>query len=70
MGRIITTVAAAGLVAATVVIIWPRFVQVKLDATTTVTTAQAAAVTTPMISPLVIMIEHGKNLRVEQWDAF
>jgi len=70
MGRIITAVAAAGLVAATVVIIWPRFVQVKLDATTTVTTAQAAAVTTPMISPLVIMIEHGKNLRVEQRDAF
>jgi hypothetical protein len=70
MGRIITAVAAAGLVAATVVIIWPRFVQVKLDATTTVTTAQAAAVTTPMVSPLVIMIEHGKNLRVEQWDAF
>jgi hypothetical protein len=70
MGRIIIAVAAAGLVAATVVIIWPRFVQVKLDATTTVTTAQAAAVTTPMISPLVIMIEHGKNLRVEQWDAF
>src|SRR6266481_1728902 len=28
MGRIITAVAAAGLVAATVVIIWPRFVQV------------------------------------------
>jgi hypothetical protein len=70
MGRIITAVAAAGLVAATVVIIWPRFVQVKLDATTTVTTAQAAAITTPMVSPLVIMIEHGKNLRVEQWDAF
>ena len=70
MGRIITAAAAAGLVAATVVIIWPRFVQVKLDATTAVTTAQAAAVTTPMISPLVIMIEHGKNLRVEQWDAF
>jgi hypothetical protein len=68
MGRIITAVAAAGLVAATVVIIWPRFVQVKLDATST--TAQAAAVTTPMSSPLVIMIEHGKNLRVEQWDAF
>ena len=70
MGKIITAVAAAGLLAATVVIIWPRFVQVKLDATTTVTTAQAAAVTTPMVSPLVIMIEHGKNLRVEQWDAF
>jgi hypothetical protein len=70
MGRIITAVAAAGLVAATVVIIWPRFVQVKLDATTSVTTAQAAAVTTPTISPLVIMIEHGKSLRVEQWDAF
>jgi hypothetical protein len=70
MGRIITAVAAASLVAATVVIIWPRFVQVKLDATTTVTTAQAAAVTTPMILPLVIMIEHGKNLQVEQWDAF
>ena len=70
MGKIITAVAAAGLLAATVVIIWPRFVQVKLDATTTVTTAQAAAVTTPMISPLEIMIEHGKNLRVEQWDAF
>jgi hypothetical protein len=70
MGKIITAVAAAGLLAATVVIIWPRFVQVKLDATTTVTTAQAAAVTTPMISSLVIMIEHGKNLRVEQWDAF
>jgi hypothetical protein len=66
MGRIITAVAAAGLGAATVVIIWPRFVQVKLDATT----AQAAAVTTPMSSPLVIMIEHGKNLRIEQWDAF
>jgi hypothetical protein len=70
MGRIITAAAAAGLVAAIVIIIWPRFVQVKLDATTTVTTAQAAAVTTPMISPLVIMVEHGKNLRVEQWDAF
>ncbi len=70
MGKIITAVAAAGLLAATVVIIWPRFVQVKLDAATTVTTAQAAAVTTPMSSPLVIMIEHGKNLRVEQWHAF
>ena len=69
MGRIITA-AAAGLVAATVVVIWPKFVQVKPEATRTVTTAQAAAVTTPMISPLGIMIEHGKNLRVEQWDAF
>jgi hypothetical protein len=69
MGRIITA-AAVGLVAATVVAIWPKFVQVKPEATTAVTTAQAAAVTTPMIFPVGIMIEHGKSLRVEQWDAF
>jgi hypothetical protein len=71
MSRTIIAAVAFGLVAATAVITWSRLVQVEPEVATSVTRAEAAAaIREPMVSPLEIMVSHGKNLPAEVWDAF
>jgi hypothetical protein len=69
MMKIIVAAAALASVSA-VVIFWSTFINVEPKTALTVETAQAAAVETATISPVEMMTKHGKNLPVEQWDAF
>jgi hypothetical protein len=71
MSRTIGLAAILGITAASIIIVWPKFVSIEPEAATSVTRAEAAAVIrAPTISPLEIMTEQGKNLPVEAWDAF
>ena len=71
MSRPIGAAAIFGMITASIIILWPRFVQIEPDAATSVARAEAAAAIGPTtISPFDIMTMHGKNLPVEVWDAF
>jgi hypothetical protein len=67
MSRKVAATVTAGLMAAAFIIIWFGFVGVEPETGTAVTRADAAAIAAPMISPLDIMLKHGKTLPVEQW---
>ena len=70
MSRTIASVVTVGLVAVAF-IIWSGFIRVEPETATTVGRADAAAVAAPVISPLDIMMRHGKTLPAEHWgDAF
>jgi hypothetical protein len=71
MSRPIGAAAIFGIMAASIIILWPSFFQVEPEAATSVTRAEAAAaIRASAISPFDIMTTHGKNLPAEVWDAF
>jgi hypothetical protein len=63
MSKIIEAVAITVMVVA--IVAWSRIMVIKPEAAAAA--AEAAAEGPPIISPFDIMIEHGKNLPLEDW---
>jgi hypothetical protein len=60
-----------GMMVASIIIVWPKLVQIEPEAATSVTRAEAAvAIQTPTISPFEIMAKYENKLPMEVWDAF
>jgi hypothetical protein len=71
MSRTIGFGTILGMMVASIIIVWPRLVQIEPEAATSVTRAEAAvAIQTPTISPFEIMAKHENKLPMEVWDAF
>jgi len=64
MSRIMATVVISGVMAT--IVFWSNVVQVKPEFAATLTEARVEE-GRAMISPLEIMIMHGKNAPVEEW---
>jgi hypothetical protein len=71
MSRTIGFGTILGMMVASIIIVWPRLVQIEPEAATSVTRAEAAvAIQTPTISPFEIMAKYENKLPMEVWDAF
>jgi hypothetical protein len=68
MSRTIAAIAILGFVAGAV-IAWAKLTPVRSDVQATVTPVVPIEKSS-MISPLEMMLRHGKNLPKEHWDAF
>jgi hypothetical protein len=71
MSRTIGFGTILGIMVASIIMVWPKLVQIEPEAATSVTKAEAAvAIQTPTISPFEIMAKYENKLPMEVWDAF